>query len=84
MLRFCMKAAGFFLAGEHAKGADFVEASHPRLARAMEFSRERLRGQYRREREGWNQFYDLLDEVARNAPLRAKAIEIIESCRVQA
>ena len=81
MMRFCMKAAQFFLAGEHAKGTEFIEASHPRLAHAMEFVRNDLREQYLREREGWNQFYDLLEK--QSDTLRAKATEIIDSCLVR-
>ncbi|RKX40280.1 MAG: hypothetical protein DRP64_12865, partial [Verrucomicrobia bacterium] len=83
MMRFCMKAAGFYLAGNHAKGTEFITASHPRLARAMTFIREGLREQYRRERHGWNQFYDLIEIVQENDTLRAKAIEIIESCHLR-
>ncbi len=82
MMRFCMKAAWFFLSGEHEKGEEFVRKSHPRLARAMAFARNGLDEQYRREREGWNQFYDLLDMVRGNDALRTKAGEIIEGCRV--
>ncbi|VGO22529.1 hypothetical protein [Pontiella sulfatireligans] len=83
MLRFCMKAAGFFLAGEQEAGTEFVQASHPRLTRAMAFVQNGLRDQYRREHQGWNQFYDLLEDVQRSDALRAKAVAIIDSCRVQ-
>lgn len=81
MMRFCMKAAEFFLAGEHEKGADFITAAHPRLSRAMEFVRSDLRQQYHCERDGWHQFYDLLEK--QNPTQRAKAIEIINGCLVQ-
>jgi hypothetical protein len=81
MMRFCMKAAELFLKGEHARGTEFVEASHPRLTRAMAFVRNDLCGQYHREREGWDQFYDLLE--IQNEGLRAKAEEIIDSCLVR-
>lgn len=83
LLRFCMKAAGFFLAGEPKKGTGFVEASHPRLTRAMDFVRNDLRRQYQREREGWNQFYDVLEDVRKDDALRTKAIEIIDGCLVR-
>mgnify|MGYP001092058651 CR=1 FL=1 len=83
MMRFCMKAAGFFLAGEHEKGTEFIMASHPRLTRAMAFVRDELSDQYELERKGWNQFYDLLDEVQQNSALRVKATGIIDGCRVQ-
>lgn len=82
MLRFCMKAAELYLAGNHAMGTEFITASHPRLTRAMAFARDGLRKQYHRERQGWNQFYDLIEIVRKNDPLRTQAIEIIESCRV--
>ncbi len=81
MMRFCMKAAGFFLADEPGMGAEFITASHPRLSRAMEFVRTDLRRQYQRERAGWNQFYDLLEK--QNHARRAKAVEIIDSCLVR-
>ncbi len=83
MMRFCMKAAEFYLAGNRARGTEFITASHPRLARAMTFVQEGLREQYLLERQGWNQFYDLIETVQENDVLHAKAIEIIESCRVQ-
>ncbi len=83
LLRLCMKAIGFFLSGELEKGAAFMEASPPRLDRAMDFARDGLREQYQRERTGWNQFYDLLEEVRQNDALRAKATEIIDRCRVR-
>ncbi len=83
MMRFCMKAAELYLAGNHATGTEFITASHPRLTRAMAFARDGLRKQYHRERQGWNQFYDLIEIVRENDTLRAKAIEIIESCRVR-
>ncbi|RLA43465.1 MAG: hypothetical protein DRQ97_12740, partial [Gammaproteobacteria bacterium] len=83
MMRFCMKAAGFYLAGNHAKGTEFITASHPRLAQAMAFVHQGLREQYRRERQGWNQFYNLIEVVQKNDALRAKAIEIIESCHLR-
>ncbi len=84
MMRFCMKAAEFFLAGDRDHGTEFVKAGHPRLARAMAFARDGLREQYLREREGWNQFYNLLDHVQQDEALRTKAGEIIDSCRVRA
>jgi hypothetical protein len=83
MLRFCLCAAEFFLAGEQETGTAFVEKGSPRLARAMRFVEEGLAGQYRREREGWNQFYDLLDELGKHAELRTRAKEIIDGCRVR-
>ena len=83
LLRFCMKAAGFFLAGEQARADELVQAGYPRLARAMTFSRDHLQQQYHQERDGWNQFYDLLDTVGQDEALRSKAVEIIDGCRVQ-
>lgn len=84
MLRFCMKAASFFLAGEHEAGTKFVQGSHSRLTHAMDFAQHGLREQYQHEREGWNQFYNLLEDVKKDESLRAKAIEIIDRCRVRA
>jgi hypothetical protein len=83
MMRFCMKAAGFFLDGEHEMGTRFVQANHPRLAHAMAFAQDGLREQYQHERDGWNQFYDLLERIRPHEELRAKAVEIIDSCHVQ-
>jgi len=83
MMRFCMKSAEFFLSGNGAMGTEFITASHSRLTRAMAFTRENLREQYCRERWGWNQFYDLIEVVQENDTLRAQALEIIETCRVQ-
>jgi len=83
LLRFCMKAVGFYLAGEPEKGAAFMKASPPRLTRAMDFAHDALREQYQRERKGWNQFYDLIEEVRQDDALRAKAIGIIDRCRVR-
>jgi len=84
MMRYCMKAAEFFLAGEYDKGTDFIEKSHGRMSRAMAFTSDGLREQYHREREGWNQFYDMLDRIELDKDLCARAVEIIDTCRVSA
>ena len=84
MLRFCMKAAGFFLAGKQEMGTEFVQSSHPRLTRAMAFVRDGLRDQYQCERKGWHQFYDLLETVQQDDVLRSKAVRIIDNCHVRA
>lgn len=83
LLRFCMKAAGFFLANEPAKADELVQAGYPRLARAMAFAQEGLGRQYERERKGWNLFYDLVDSVGQTETLRTKANGIMDGCRVR-
>jgi len=84
MMRFCMKAAEFFLAGESERANEFVTSSHPRLTRAMAFARDKLRDQYQREREGWNQFYELLEIIPQNKTLSATARNLIDRCLIPA
>ena len=83
MLRFCLKAAGYFLAGDGKTGTEFVEANHIRLERAMAFAREELKQQYEREREGWNRYYELLDRLQHEPSLKKRAGQIIQDCRVR-
>lgn len=84
MMRFCMKAAEFFLAGEPEKAHAFVMSSHPRLTRAMTFVGDGLHDQYQRERDGWNQFYDLLEPIQQNKTLSTTARTLIDRCLVLA
>ncbi|MCF7848703.1 MAG: hypothetical protein K9M45_07635 [Kiritimatiellales bacterium] len=80
MMRFCMKAIGFFLAGEAGKGSDFLLSSYPRLARAMKFAKNELQSQYQLERNGWNLFYDTLGKLS--AESCEKASRIVDDCRI--
>ncbi|MEI6891027.1 MAG: hypothetical protein V5783_02545 [Pontiella sp.] len=82
LLRFCLQAAQFFLAGEQDQADELLQSGAPRLTRAMDFTREGLHAQYHREREGWNQFYDLLETIENHEALRTQTAEIIKSCRV--
>jgi len=78
MMRFCMKAAEFFLAGETDNGADFVRSSYPRLALAIRFAKDGLQQQYRRERDGWNLFYNTLEQLEPDSAAR-----IIDACQTR-
>lgn len=82
LLRFCLKAADLFLAGEQDKANELMQAGCPRLTRAITFVRDGLHSQYHREREGWNQFYDRVEVVGQDDTLRTQAAEVIDSCRV--
>ena len=92
-LRFALKAAALFHDGQAPKGLDLVKTGAERLSKALEFiqgENSALRNQYKRERQGWNLYYDILDAVekaiAKKDPvaleLQKKAQAIIRECKI--
>ncbi|MGB5746367.1 MAG: hypothetical protein WBM69_05255, partial [Desulfobacterales bacterium] len=92
-LRFAVKAATLFRDNQTQKGLELVKSGARRIAKALEFvqgERSALRTQYKRERHGWNLYYDILDAVEealeKKDPfaleLRKKAQAIIQECAV--
>ncbi|MEE9121521.1 MAG: hypothetical protein V3U56_09565, partial [Syntrophobacteria bacterium] len=92
-LRFGLKAASFFAAGKEEQGLEFLQNGSRRLHRAIQkLAREAnlLIGQYQKEREGWNLFYDTLDMAEKGITegdsmalgLQEKARSLLEACKV--
>jgi len=92
-LRFCLKAASFFAVGKEEQGLEFLRNGSRRLHRAIqELAREPnpLIGQFQKEREGWNLFYDILDMAEKGIAggesmaldLQEKARSLLEACKV--
>jgi hypothetical protein len=92
-LRFALKAAGFFAAGEEEQGTDFIRMGAERIMKAIEFvtgPASTLERQYEEERLGWDLYYDVLSALEhalqREDPfaraLKDKARDIIRDCAV--
>jgi hypothetical protein len=90
-LRFGLKAASFFSAGEADQGLEFIQTGAHRLTRAFEFVRGKnspLKQQYERERSGWDLYYEILchaeSSLKKNdlftLKLRRKAQSIVNQC----
>ena len=90
-LRFGLKAASFFSAGKNEEGFEFITNGVQRIATALNFTsgeNSKLKQQYKKERLGWNLYYDTLTVVERALQendcfaleLRKKAKKIIEQC----
>ncbi len=93
LLRFCMKAADLFEAGENQLSADFMLQSFERLERSIEFAygnENLLQKAYMRDREGWNLYYDILDGIddpkeinsIKRMAIQINAARICAGCRV--
>ncbi|MBW1739270.1 MAG: hypothetical protein JRJ69_17520, partial [Deltaproteobacteria bacterium] len=92
-LRFGLKAASFFAAGEKEHGLEFIKIGAKRITSALDFAHgenSMLKERYEKERLGWNLYYDILSAVG-NAlkdndsfamELRKKAQSIIYQCYV--
>lgn len=92
-LRFALKAASLFAAGDDAAAARFVREGASRLRKALAFAcgeESALRRTYLEERAGWDLFYGTLaaleSALDREDPfaldLRKKARAIVEECRI--
>jgi hypothetical protein len=90
-LRFALKAASFFSAGDEERGKEFIRSGAARIGRALEFTEGEnsdLDRVYRQERTGWDLYYDTLDALQRSidggdafaAELRDKARTIVSEC----
>ncbi|MBW2005007.1 MAG: hypothetical protein JRI72_10430 [Deltaproteobacteria bacterium] len=93
-LRFGLKAASFFAAGEEKKGFEFIKIGAQRIMDALDFvhgENSMLKQRYEKERLGWNLYYDILsaveDALKNNdsfaLELRKKAETIIYQCYVK-
>jgi hypothetical protein len=94
-LRFALKAASLFAAGDDAAAARFVREGATRLRRALEFAggeESALRRAYLDERSDWDLFYATLAAIegaldrrdGGALDLRRKARAIVEECRIPA
>ena len=93
-LRFGLKAASFFAAGEKEHGLEFIKIGAKRITSALDFAHgenSMLKERYEKEALGWNLYYDILSAVG-NAlkdndsfamELRKKAQSIIYQCYVK-
>lgn len=92
-LRFALKAASFFRDGEWEDGRDFIRIGTRRLMTALDFTRgepAEMEEQFRREKAGWDAYYDLLREleqgIAGEHPaalsLKKIAARIIGGCKM--
>ena len=90
-MRFALKAAAFFAAQEPEKGLDFIKTGARRIRKALVFiegENSALNQQYKRERSGWDLFYDTLDAAQKAIAgrdefaleLRYKASRLIKRC----
>ncbi len=94
LLRFALRLARFFAAGETAAGRDFAFLGSRRIDDAIRRAADRdgMRVAIARERRGWDLFYDALDTleagISRGDPgalaLQARGREIVAGCRVSA
>jgi len=93
-LRFGLKAASFFAAGEKDHGLEFIKIGAKRIMNALDFvhgENSMLKQRYEKERLGWNLYYDILsvveDALKNNdsfaLELRKKAETIIYQCYVK-
>ena len=92
-LRFALKAAALFRDSQTPKGLELVKSGAERISKALEFvqgASSALHHQYKRERRGWNLYYDILEAVEqalqRKDPfaleLQKKAQAIIQECKI--
>jgi hypothetical protein len=92
-LRFALKCAAMFEAGENAQAVEFATLGARRISAAKAFVQgdtSELRKTYEQERRGWELFYDVLDafETAMAEgdscaiQLHEQAEKIIRGCRV--
>jgi hypothetical protein len=93
-LRFGLKAASLFAAGEEKKGLEFIKIGAKRIMNALDFvhgENSMLKQRYEKERLSWNLYYDILsaveDALKNNdsfaLELRKKAESIIYQCYVK-
>jgi hypothetical protein len=91
LLRFALKANSFFAQGESEQGLEFVELGSSRIPSALQFvSSGSFEDQYRRERQGWQLYYDILDSIEQALvngeeaaeKLREQADKILQGCRL--
>jgi hypothetical protein len=92
-LRFALKAAALFRDSQTPKGLELIKSGTERISKALEFvqgASSALRNQYKRERQGWNLYYDILAAVEQALEkkdpvaleLQKKAQAIIEECKI--
>jgi hypothetical protein len=92
MLRFGLRLARFVADGDQAAADAFALVGARRIGDALErtLDRSRVRDHVRRERAGWDTFFDALDALEagirqgdpRALALRDRGREIVSACRV--
>jgi hypothetical protein len=95
-LRFTLKAASFFADNSEEKnqqGFEFIQNGVRRLQEAIHHINQEprpLAEQYKKEKQGWNMFYDILDEAEQGInkedqfafELQEKARDLIKNCKI--
>ena len=93
-LRFALKASSFFTAGKVEQGIDFIKTGARRISNALDFVKgenSQLKEQYKKERLGWDLFFDTLSAVEKAIEskdefaldLCDKAKTIVEKCLIR-
>jgi hypothetical protein len=93
MMRYAVKGACFFEDGEPGKGSLFLTDNTERLERAIQFinsKTNKLQSRVSMEREGWDLFYNILDQmeslIQNQDPTVAAIVKtaqsIVDRCRV--
>jgi hypothetical protein len=91
LLRFALKAATLFQKGREDEANDLLEKGIPRISETIEKLRaagEPLKERVRREKDGWNLYYDTLDRVEEAykegdpsaSALVEKARDVVRAC----
>ena len=93
-LRFALKAASLFAAGNKEQGLEFIRIGAERIMKAFDFIKgenNMLKERFKKESLGWTLFYDTLaavEEALKNGDgfadeLRKKAENIIHQCAIR-
>ena len=90
-LRFALKAISFFEAGKVDEGIDFIINGSQRISETLKFIEHDFESQYRKERVGWDLYYDILEacKSALNAEdtfalnLKKRAEEIVRDTHLE-
>jgi len=93
LLRFCMKAEDLFESGDGVTASDFMLQSFKRLERSIDFAYGKenlLQKAYKKDREGWNLFHDILDGIenpkvinpVKKVSIQINAARICAGCKV--
>jgi hypothetical protein len=90
-LRFALKAAEFEAAGKIEEAAEFIKNGTQRIYNTLDFIQNEISEQYRREKKGWELYFDVLEKckAALNKQdkfalkLRKTARQIVSMCHIQ-
>lgn len=93
-LRFALKAATFFQNKETEEGLAFVKTGTRILDQVIDYLGKEpnpLIEQYKKEREGWNLYFDILEEIEKGlkegdpfaGELKEKGTALVNDCRIK-